>query len=201
MHAAPEPRRVIAEPTHVDRLTLAGGVELVVRWRRPQVWLLVGFAAVWDSIVYVVGSRFVELRVSPWAWAFAGVFFVAAVVLTYAAVAALTNSTRITATRERIRVAHGPLPWFGNVEIAAHDVTGFATRARVAQRTRVVRNGRRMREERHEFVLHARRASGDELPLVRGAFGLETTCYLQQELEHALGLPHSSFPSESAPEP
>ncbi|MCK6447328.1 MAG: hypothetical protein L6Q99_13135 [Planctomycetes bacterium] len=193
-----EPRRVIAEPVHVERSTIAGGVELVVRWRRPRVWLLVGFMVVWDAIVFVIGARLVETGASAWAWILSSVFFVAAVFLTYAAAAALANVTRIRATRESIRVAHGPLPWFGNLELAADAVTGFATRARLADREWVVRHGKRVPVESHDFVLHARLANGAEPPILRGAFDAETTCYLQQELERGLGLPHTPFPAESS---
>lgn len=181
VHAAP--LDVLAAPACVDTRELVDGAEFTVRWYKPLAWLVVGFMLVFDAIVYVVCARLIEDR-TPWAaWIPISVFGIAAVGLSYFTLAMFTNTTRITATRERLGVRHGPLPWPGRRELASAEVVRVYTRRRASDPEDPARFD-------HDLWVDLR----DEraVRLLRGAFDAQTTSFLEQELARTLRLPRGA---------
>ncbi len=121
----------------------------VMRWRWP--WdaflLLGGFVAVFD--VMIISMMIGVVAEGEWAvlvMAFAvGAF---PFVISYLLIATLFNRTEITVNRERLRVHHGPLPWWGGARVPLTEVRGAAA---ILRRTK----GNRGRADRitHDVVV------------------------------------------------
>ena len=99
----------------------------------------------------------------------------------YWAAALLINSTRVEVDRQRLRVAHGPVPWPGRKEVAVADVAQLYVGWEVY---RAPRTGRRS----YTFTLRAQLTRGGDEVLVGGPLDADRAKALEGVLERQLGL-------------
>ncbi|MCK6447327.1 MAG: hypothetical protein L6Q99_13130 [Planctomycetes bacterium] len=172
-------RPKVSLPPKVSVREFADGVELTLRWFSPVVWFLVFFVIAWDG--FLVFWYSIALREeAPWIMAVFPIAHLAiGVGLTYFVVATFLNRTTVTATRDRLRVRHGPLPWLGNVELARDDVEQLYCKERVH---------RGKRSTSVSYDLCARVKSGPTVRVLRSASDAEQALYFEQTLERALGI-------------
>lgn len=172
-------RPAVPLPERVTLRELPDGVELRVRWFTPLVWFLLFFVIAWDSFLifwYSLAAR----DGMPWIMAVFPVAHVAVGVgLTYFVVATFLNTTIVTATRDRLRVRHGPVPWFGNHDLASDDLAQFFCKERVHR-------GKRGTSTSYE--LWAQRKHGANVRILRGSADADHALYFEQALERALGI-------------
>ncbi len=166
-------------PERVTVRELGDGVELRLRWFTPAVWFLLFFVITWDG--FLVFWYSIALRDgAPWIMAVFPIAHLAVGVgLTYFVVATFLNTTTVTATRDRLRVRHGPVPWVGNLELASDDLAQLFCKERVH---------RKKRGTSSTYELWAQRKHGASLRILRGGTDSDQALYLEQAIERALGI-------------
>ncbi|MBI5431720.1 MAG: hypothetical protein HZA52_02700 [Planctomycetes bacterium] len=176
-HSAERPP--VPLPERVTVRELADGVELRLRWFTPTVWFLLFFVIAWDG--FLVFWYSIALRdEAPWIMAVFPIAHLAVGVgLTYFVVATFLNTTTVTATRDRLRVRHGPVPWFGAQDLASDELVQFFCKERVH---------RGKRGTHSSYELWARRKQGASLRIVRGGAEADQALFLEQTIERALGI-------------
>lgn len=172
-------RPQVALPPRITVRELGDGVELSMRWFTPVVWFLVFFVIAWDGFL-VFWYSFALRDGVPWIMTVFPIAHLAVGVgLTYFVVATFVNSTRVTATRERVRVVHGPLPWFGNLDLPSDDIAQFYCKERVYR-------GKDGASVGYEVCVV--RKSGASTRVLRRTNDMDQALYFEQVLERALGI-------------
>jgi hypothetical protein len=124
---APTKSSVLAVPQPEGWVVEGSGAELTIRWRWAQLQTLfvVPFALLWNGILLVAAAansqgfthpeKLLFGLLVPHVWVGVG--------LAYVSVATVLNSTTVSARFGRVTVKAGPLPWRGNREFDAKDLT------------------------------------------------------------------------------
>jgi len=164
------------------------------RWFKKRMWFELAWVVFFDSLAAIVlliigvppepGGILVPVLV---------VAFVVAV--TYNVLAGLVNRTRIVATRDRLRVKHGPLPWIGNVSVPREDIAQLFTFERVKQRligpalgsANATKPGR-YRVVGRTYELHLQRPWGDPVKLAVKLRDSHEASYLESTFEGFFGI-------------
>lgn len=183
--ATTRPAKPLAErpkvglPPRVAVRELVDGVELSLRWFTPVVWFLVFFVIAWDGFLVLWYS--IALRDdAPWIMAaFPIAHLAVGVALTYFVAATFVNRTTVTATRDRVVVRHGPLPWLGNVDLPSSEIEQLFCKERVQ---------RGKRGTSVTYDLCAKRKTGPTARVLRSAADADQALYFEQTLERALGI-------------
>jgi hypothetical protein len=172
-------RPEVALPARVSVRELADGVELRVRWFQPAAWFLLFFVVAWDGFLVFWYSIALGTG-APWIMSVFPIAHLAVGVgLTYFTAALFFNTTTVTATRERFRVAHGPVPWAGNAEFQSSELEQLYCKERVT---------RGKRGESVSYELFANRKSGPSVRVLKSAADAEQALFLEQRIERALGI-------------
>jgi hypothetical protein len=156
------------------------GGTLTVRWRwfeTVHISILV-FAVAWDAFLanWYFGLH-VKDDVMHYLFPIAHVAF--GIAISYFAITGLVNRTVITASRDRLIVAHGPLPWPGSGTYARADLDQLYVEPKVS-------SGRRGTTE--TYVLCAIDRTGRKRTLVKGLKDVGAARWLELELEPRLGI-------------
>ncbi|MEL7496824.1 MAG: hypothetical protein AAFN77_04395 [Planctomycetota bacterium] len=121
---------VKSEPSQPSGLHLeedVNGVFIWFRWFTPGIIFLTFFCIAWDSfLVFWYAAALGGIgQGQPIVWLmvlFPIVHVAVGVSLTYSVLCGYLNRTRIKVDHFEIRVWHGPLPWFGNVQIRCDEI-------------------------------------------------------------------------------
>ncbi len=147
------------------------------RWRdRTTTWLapflgVVGTGAVVVAFAGAVGGGVLD-------WISAAFMALVPAVFVYGCAAAWLNTTTFEVKDGRLRVQHGPIPWFGEREVRAGSVRQLA-----------VTQQRGLRDPSQvSWELSLETDDGDIVPLLRGLPSREPADYLEWAFEEHLGL-------------
>jgi hypothetical protein len=184
----PMVRRVVPMPSnltvHEDAAASPGyreaaaprGLVIVRRWYNLGAWFLLVFAAIWLGILsrwYLNGPATLTTYLFPLAHLAAGLGIL------YVAIAGFTNRTTIAVRGEQLSVRHGPLPWWGNKDVAVGDLAQLYTEEQVTESkggpTRTYHLGAVLRD-------------GGRVRLVANLEQPEQALWLEQRLEEHLGI-------------
>lgn len=174
---ARRPRERTQAPSSVTRDTFGGQVTFRHRWFSPKFLFLTLFCVVWDGFLVVwyvmafAGDAPLAFKLFPLLHLAVGVG------LTYYTVAGYVNTTTVTLDRGHLGVRHGPLPWFGNLEMDAGRLRQLYCEEQVTRG----RNG-----PRHSYHLKAVTRDGGRIRVVSGLDSPDVPLYLEQELEEWL---------------
>lgn len=181
--AAPRPRVPLPPGLTVDDL----GSELTITrsWWTWTALFMVFFCIFWNGIVFV----FIGAGIFSGQWLMALFPIIHATVgicLAYYTLACFINTTQIKAARGMIQIAHGPLPWWGNHELQAHDVTQLFCLEQVHR-------GRRGSVS-FTYEVIARLKSRETFTLLTGLSDPPQALFIEQALENHLQIRDEYIP-------
>lgn len=183
-----EPRAEVPLPPGITVDQTPMGIELRRRWLNAIVFFLIPFCIAWDAFLVFWYSKAFGDPNSPWLMKVFPIAHVAVGVgLTYYVIATLFNSTAITALGGRLRVAHGPVPWMGNTDLDGSEVSQLFCKEKARQN----RNGQSF----HYEVWAVLRDSTTK-KVVGAGLTMEQALFIEQKLEHALGIQDRPVPGE-----
>lgn len=154
-------------------------IEIVRKWFDNSSFVFIIFATAWNWFVFqdlAKPGEFERLMNDPFSFNLLFAIFPAAgIALMYYALAGLLNRTRISVSREKIMVRHGPLPWLGNTELEIRNLKRLYIKKKMEPGT--------------PYEVHALTQSGKTLKLVAGlAMTSSQASYLKQEITRFLGI-------------
>jgi hypothetical protein len=155
-----------------------GGLRISWRWFTPVAIFLAVFAVFWNSFV----CAWMGMAIAGGAGAFAlfGTFHaLVGLGIAYGAVTMFVNSTKVEASYGSLSVRHGPLPAFGNKDLARDAIRQLYC----VERVRSLRHSSSV-----SYELQAIKADGSSVGLLKGIQNAEQALYLEQELERFLGI-------------
>jgi hypothetical protein len=172
---------VLSRPLAVTEESRGGAFTLTYQWYTHTVWFMLFFCIVWDSFLVVWYSAALASVGSPdgpdlMRFIFPIAHVAVGVGLTYSTIATFFNTSTFTVDRGRFVVQHGPVPWFGNVDLPASHV----------RQLYVVESAVRRNRQRTWKLLALAPAAGREL--LTGLPDLHTAQYMEARLEAALGV-------------
>lgn len=175
-------------------------VELAVRWRwfsPAQHVFMLFFAIAWDSFLlfWYFGAPGRDggliFKIFPLVHVAVGIG------ITYSVLTGFLNSTTIRYARERLIIKHGPLPWTGNRDLYANDLTQLFVRE---SRTTTRRRGRFDSQVAYSYTLFAIDAGAREITLLKGLENVNEARYLERAFEGRLGIKNKHVPTEVPPD-
>lgn len=180
----PDVAEDLARPSTVREESRGGAFSLSFRWYQPMVWFMVPFCIAWDSFLVVwyaiafgLGGQMETDGAPVWLMIVFPVGHVAAgVALTWHTVATIFNATTFSVANGRFKVSHGPIPWFGGVDVREDTVRQLY----VAESN--------MRRNKQTTYKVCALIEGTAKELVTGISDLSVARYLERRLEQQLGL-------------
>ncbi len=164
----------------------SNGLSISYRWFRLSfVFLAVfsvfwnGFMLVWHGISLASGALFMS--------AFGLIHTAVGIGIGYYTIAGFLNHTKIAVERDVLHVRHGPMPWFGNLDLLVGDLEQLYAKQVVKQN----QNG-----SSTSYEVHAILRNGRQQKLISGLDEPEQALYLEQEIERYLGIEDRPVPSE-----
>ena len=152
----PEPaareRPLLPQPQDVQFTKMGDSLKFTWRWYSCQFIFLAFFCIAWDSFLcFWYGMAFSSSN-TPWIMiVFPVAHLAVGVGLTYYTLAGFINSSTVRVDRRRFSVSHGPLPWFGAVDVPISDLKQFYTEEKRGENSTnyqlnvVLKNGRKMK--------------------------------------------------------
>jgi len=176
------------------------GHELTIRqrWFHWALLFLLCFAIAWDSFLVGWYSMFAGGGGPP--GVFGVVFFVfpiahvaVGVGLTYFVLAGLLNSTVIRVADGKLSVRHGPIPWFGNLDLLTDSIEQIYCQKKLHKsRDDDGRTSTSMQFEVHAIV------GGQKQKLLGGLHDADQALFVEQRLERFLSIEDRAVPGEMA---
>ena len=172
---------VIPRPPRMRVEQFAGSWTVSWRWLSAQHFLMLFFCIAWDSFLIF----WYKIAFSSHAPCIMVIFPVAHVAvgvgLTYSVLTGFLNRTRVKLGYGELSIRHGPLPWWGNQDIAANNIEQL-----YCQRSKMQKNGQ------FSWNLCAVLKKGEKVTLLTGFDSPDEAGYLVYELEsrlHIVGRP------------
>jgi hypothetical protein len=172
-------RQAVPRPTNI-RIEQSGS-EIIFRrrWLTPAVFVLALIAGIWNGLMVLwFGVTLVTGTGSI--GTVGGAYIMIGLFLAYITLAGFLNSTVIQVGRGSLQVRHIPLPWFGNRRLETVDIEQIYCKAIPHHR----RSGVHFTHE-----VHVARRKGDPVKLLIGLPDAAQALFLEQEIEHYLGIP------------
>jgi len=155
------------------------------RWRSLAAYFLVLFCVIWNAFMVVWFSMAIKSGI--WIMVAAGsIHGLVGLGLIYYTIAMFINRTIITVNRDTLSVHHAPLPWFGNVKLAAGKVDQIWCRMRIQYRN----NG----GSTTTYEVHANSTHGQSKTLLKGLNNADEALFLEQQIETYLKLEDKPVP-------
>jgi hypothetical protein len=156
-------------------------IEIVRTWFGPQVLFMTVFAVFWDGFLYFWYSKLGELKggMDSMAFYFPMIHVAVGAGITYYVLCGWLNRTRITVGRSKVSVRHGPLPWFGNLEMDATAIKQLFAKEIISSS----RSGNTVR-----YDLNALTRDGRNIKFISGIENSDQALYIEQEIEKFLGI-------------
>lgn len=168
------------------------GDGLTVRWRwfRPASIFLAFFSVFWMGFLVVWYGIALSAEETPIvALLFPLLHVAAGVGISYFTLASFLNTTEVTATRSKLTVRHGPIPWRGNVELDGRELTQlFGLEHRHQNKGSVS----------YTWSLNAVDRRGTKRKLLSGLDEIGQVLWLEQALERQLHLEDAPVDGEVA---
>lgn len=181
------PRPEIPLPAGMQIQETMGGTMLSRRWFSPAVLFLIPFCIAWDSFLIFWYSMALSGK-APWIMAVFPIAHVAVGLgLTYYTLATLFNTTAIVAGRGNLGIQHGPLPWMGNVDLPTDNLNQLYCKEKINRG----KNG-----PNYQYELWAATNDGGTRKLLGAGLTMEQALFIEQKLEHALGLKDRAMAGE-----
>lgn len=177
-----EPVAELARPPAFTEGTDADGFHLRFRWYHPGVWFLLFFCIAWDGFLVVWYGSALAMAATDAAgpmflmFVFPLAHVAVGVGLTWHTLATLLNTTTFTVGRGRLRVSHGPVPWWGGVDEPTSRVSQLYVSLSPVRRNK-----------QHSYRVHAL-VDGTARELLSGIPDLANARYLERRLEERLGI-------------
>jgi hypothetical protein len=175
------------------------GRDLMIRhqWQNWIAWFLLAFALFWSCFPIVfIGIAMTMFIAAPGEFGvlalpfvlLPGLFLLIGLGMGYFALAMIMNSTVIRVSSHEVSVEHGPLPWFGNRQIASKEIAQLFC---VEQ----VHRGRRGAVS-ITFSVEYITTSNRRDTLISGLTDLGQALFVEQQIERRLGLLDQAVPGE-----
>ncbi|OAI55530.1 hypothetical protein AYO49_01240 [Verrucomicrobiaceae bacterium SCGC AG-212-N21] len=163
------------------------GIEIKHRWFSGVVFFLLPFCLVWNGFLvfwYYIAFQ----KNAPLAMKFFPLIHVAVGLgLAYVVLSLLFNKTTIAASSGRLTVKHGPVPWWGNVELDSSEITQFFCKEKVHRS----KNG-----PRYQYEIWSVHRDATTKKVVGASLDMDQALYVEQRLEKALGIQDRAVPGE-----
>lgn len=180
----PARRSFSQPPKGIGVKTGMDGLVLERRWMNASAWFLVIFCLFWDGFMVVWFSISIAQKQYEMA-AFGSIHAAVGLGLTYTMLCTFINKTLITISARSLSIKHGPLPWFGNKQIAPHEIDQVFVQQSITRN----KNGRTIRY--HVRYLDTK---GKEAKLLGGLSDASHALFLEQEIESTLGIKDRAVP-------
>lgn len=174
-----------------DKLALnrrGSEIEIVRTWFGSQVLFMTFFAVFWDGFLYFWYAKLGDSP-DPMMRYFPMIHVAVGIGITYYVLCGWFNRTCITVGRGKVSVRHGPLPWFGNLEMEASALKQLYAKERITSS----RNGTTVR-----YDLNALTSDGRSIKFVGGMENSDQAVYIEQEIEKFLGIKDGQVKGEYA---
>lgn len=164
------------------------GHEFVIkrRWYSPALFFLLffcifwnGFMVVWHTMALTTGAWFMSL--------FGLIHTAVGIGIAYGTLAGFLNTTEIKMGRGTLILKHGPVPWKGNKDIAAHSIRQLYCKEKITRG----KNG-----THHRYSVEAVLDTDKRETLVKGLQKAEQALFIEQQLESRLGIQDQATPGE-----
>ncbi len=121
-------------PEGLDLMHEGDGIVIRKTWLTWKVAPLAIFAVFWDGFIVFFYYQILSKPHPLVAVLFPLIHAAVGAGLTYYVVASLVNKTDIQISSTGVRVATGPVPWFGNKEVGIDEITDIVVRERTGNR-------------------------------------------------------------------
>jgi len=175
---APPPRPPVPLPWGLTVSTEGGELRIERRWYTWMALLAAFFCVTWLG-VFVFWYLLVFMHPSRAISLLALLHGGAGLALVYATVALFVNRTVIVVTGADLTIRHGPLPWPGSRDVPAAGLEQLHCEKHV----RRSRGGTTI-----TYSVLARSTDGRATPLVRGLSDRDQAHFIEQQIEHYLGI-------------
>lgn len=169
--------QIVPRPAKMKVEQFAGSWTVSWRWFGFQYVAMFVFCIAWDSFL-IFWYKMAFRDEAPWIMIVFPVGHVAVGVgLTYTALAGFLNRTRLILGHGQLTVRHGPLPWWGNRDMATADIRQF-----YCEESRVRNN------QGSGYQLSAMLKDGRKVKILSGFWSWDEAKFLECELESRLGI-------------
>lgn len=193
--AKPPVREKVPLPPSLQIQEGIGRLTLTRKWFTPAILFLAFFCVIWDGFLVVwygmaifgaskMGAMSIVMLLFPLLHVAVGVG------LTYFTIASFFNSTVIEVARGSLKVTHGPLPWFGQVDLKVSDLSQIFCEE--------VRSNSRRSGTSFSYRVNAVLASGNKTRIVDALTDADQALYIEQAIETHLGIEDRRIPGELA---
>jgi len=156
-------------------------IEIVRTWYGAHVLFMTAFVVFWDGFLYVWYSQLGEFPggMGSLMFYFPMIHVAVGAGITYYVLCGWLNRTRITVGRGKVAVRHGPLPWFGNLEMDSSAIKQLYAKEMISSS----RNGTTV-----HYDLNALTRDGRSITFVGGMENSDQALCIEQEIEKFLGI-------------
>lgn len=165
-------------PQGVDVAESLDELVITLSWWHWRYIIQLVFALIWSGFVaqWIIGA----LAAGGGGFAAFGLIHAAVGIgLLYSGVAGLVNRTTVTARRDALTIAHGPMPWWGGRKLARDDLSQLYCVEHVSNG----KNGRTV-----TWSVDAIDRSDRALTLMKGVADLSQARFLEKRVERFLGI-------------
>jgi len=174
----PIPRPEIRKPDKFEVLRLQRSLNISYKWYSPVYIFLIFFAVFWNT--FMAFWYYTAITEGIWTMGLFGLLHLAVgLFLIYFIFAGFFNSTHVNATKNRLKVKHGPIWWLGNKEVIVSNIDQLFCKEKVTKG----KNG-----ESYTYDLYMVDVADEHIKLLSNLETPEYALYLEQELEHFLGI-------------
>jgi hypothetical protein len=158
-----------------------GTLTIRLSWFNDKTLFLTFFAVMWNGMMFFLVSSVVSseaTRTSPFAF-FMLPHFCIGLALIYFVVAGYVNETQVSVNDDWLSIRHGPLPFWGNKEVATGSIAQL-----------YIKHKPHWRYYRYpgSYELYAITGKNRQQKLLSGLDDPDLTAYVEQEVERFLGL-------------
>lgn len=178
----------ILVPPNLDIKSSTNELTITYRWQSIWYIVLAIFALICNGFNLYLAFLKIVLLV-PVDLGFTLLFFLLGLVAAYFALAGLFNRTTIRVTPYRLQITHGPLPYYGSINLPTEHINQLYV-ADV-----FTRYDRRTTGYHYELRVQLNNNSKDKILIKRLATPLNAL-YLEQEIEHYLGIKDKTVAQE-----
>lgn len=170
------PRPQVSLPPGFTVETVGNVLSITRRWFRPSAWMLVFFALFWNGFMVVWHG--IALTTGTWIMSLFGLLHTGVGLwLIYYVAALFANRTVIRASPALLEVAHGPVPWRGNLRMEATGIGQLYCTEKIRRSKNGTRTGYRV-----EAILPDNRRK----VLVEGLDDADHALFIEQQIERHL---------------
>ena len=165
-------------------------IEIVQTWFGWEILILAAFAIFWDGFLFFWYNNLPQ-EVPLIAVLFPLLHVGVGVCLTYYVLAGWFNRTHIFANNQQIGVRHRPLPWFGNKDIEASDLTQLYAKEKISTSYSMYGSATST-----TYEVRAVTKSGRNIKLVGDLATQEQAIFIEQQIKKYLSIEDVSVPGE-----